>query len=363
MICHFARIIALLCLEPSRGAFSNYMRIPEAAVGHNPLVRSNRLWDVNSMNMEASREIYKSYSRSPKRLILLDDFGTIKPTMSENNAEDHWRIMQALEKLSADQRNEVWIISDGDVRWLQDTYGHINGLHFAGYKGTQLGVNSPRGIILPQRSSAFVKLGDQADDVVKGLGISPQFVSRHDYFIEYIFPLGPENANWAKVTEMKQTLEAVIASNPSFQVGKVETYQTPTDCRLVLEDRERYHKGTLAEALFRKEEQMNWPFTFGLSISDMPMDEPMHLAMRARGHHAIVVKNPYEIDHVPWLTYASHRFHNYRESIDLLEELAEPRNLNNGFWHRVLQSIRGIGQEIRLLLKKLTDRYSRIFDF
>ena len=156
------------------------------------------------------------------------------------------------------------------------------------------------------------------------------------------------NRYLGEMTEMKQTLEAIIASRPSFQVGKVETYQTPTDYRLVLEDRERYHKGTLAEALFRKEEQMNWPFTFGLSISDMQMDEPMHLAMRARGHHAIVVKNPYEIGHVPWLTYASHRFHDYRESIDLLEELAEPRNLENGFWHHVLQSIRGIGQEIRV---------------
>ena len=73
MICHFALIIALLCLEPSRGALLNDMRIPQTAAGHDPLLKAQNIMDVDLMSEQASREIHESYLKSGKRLILLDD--------------------------------------------------------------------------------------------------------------------------------------------------------------------------------------------------------------------------------------------------------------------------------------------------
>ena len=74
MICHFALIIALLCLEPSHGALTNWANsISQTAAVHNPLVKTQNVKDVELMSEKASQEIHKNYMKSEKRLILLNN--------------------------------------------------------------------------------------------------------------------------------------------------------------------------------------------------------------------------------------------------------------------------------------------------
>jgi len=370
MICHFALIIALLCFKPSRGALLNDFRITKTAAGHDPLLNAQNIVNVDLMSEQASREIHESYLKSQKRLILLDDDGTLKPFMDENSWHDQWRIKRALKKLSADPMNEVWIITDSDVGVLKKAYGHIRGLHLAGYKGTQLDRESARGLILPQ-PGPIAELRAQADRIFAENGVTPPApdVSRQQYVIEYVVPITSSegNSEWGKVREMQKLLQALIESSEKYRGYTVEVDIMPTEpmeYRVVVENPEHYNKGTLAKALFKKQEEVNRPFQFGLSIGNMEPDEPMHQAMRERSHHAIIVKATYDNSFFTWPTYASHRLQDYRKSIDLLEELAGTRNWANGLWHRVLQSFSGVGQEIQLLFEKLKGlrRYSKVSD-
>jgi len=170
MICHFALIIALLCLEPSRVDSMYFGNVLRDTVGHNPLFEAQNIEHVGLMSEQASQKIHESYLKSDKRLILLGDDGTIKPSMSENSAYDQWRIKRALKKLSEDSKNEVWIVTDKDVGVLEKDYGRIRGLHLAGYKGTQLGRKSALGMILPQ-PGPITELRDEANRIATSLSI------------------------------------------------------------------------------------------------------------------------------------------------------------------------------------------------
>jgi len=268
--------------------------------------------------------------------------------MSENSAYDQWRIKRALKKLSEDSKNEVWIVTDKDVGVLEKDYGRIRGLHLAGYKGTQLGRKSALGMILPQ-PGPITELRDEANRIATNLRITGQPVSQNDYFIEYAVPM--ENSQVAAPRYMKEGLMEFIKSNEKYKDYGVEVTTRPlqSEYRVVLGHQEHFNKGRLAKELFQKQEQDQKSIKFGLSIGAMPMDEPMHLAMRERGHHAIAVKSTDYHTVFPWPTHASHRMLDYRESIDLLEKLAGTRNWEN----RVVQSLMGSGNTIKLSLQKL----------
>jgi len=101
------------------------IRITQTAPGRNPLLKAHDIANVDLMSEQASREIHESYLKSGKRLILLDNDGTLKPFMDESSWYDQWRIKRALKKLSSDPMNQVWIITDSDVGVLEKAYGHI----------------------------------------------------------------------------------------------------------------------------------------------------------------------------------------------------------------------------------------------
>jgi len=167
-------------------------------------------------------------------------------------------------------------------------------------------------------------------------------------------PLIPsdEMSNEHKVLDMKQRLRTLVGSSEKYKGYGVEVATTPTEYRVVLWDQDYYNKGKLAKDLFKGHEQDKEPIDFGLSIGGMQVDEPMHLAMRERYYHAIFVEGMDDNIFSPWPTHASRRFQDYRESIDLLEKLAGTGNHNNGLRHRVLQSLRGIRQEIERKIYK-----------
>jgi len=73
MICHFALIIALLCLEPSRVDSMYFGNVLRDTVGHNPLFEAQNIEHVGLMSEQASQKIHESYLKSDKRLILLGD--------------------------------------------------------------------------------------------------------------------------------------------------------------------------------------------------------------------------------------------------------------------------------------------------
>ncbi|KNZ44870.1 hypothetical protein VP01_873g3 [Puccinia sorghi] len=325
MICHFALIIALLYLEPSRGALTNPVKsMSQTTAGHKPLIETRDIKDVDLISREVSREIHKSYSQSHKRLILLDDdvsLGTIKPFRRENSAYDQKRMTRALKKLSEDPKNEVWIITDRrHVGVLENAYGHIPGLHLAGYEGTDLGENHPPGIVLAP-PDPLIKLRNAADGILNDLGITQyeiqQYYLTQQYFIDYFVPstssegmpnehkvngiLGA-NGYVGEMTEMKKNLEAMIQSDQRYRGCQVKVAETPEEFRVMLSHQDQFNKGTLAEALFRKHEHDDEPIDFGLSIGDRQMDEPMHQAMRAHGYHAIVVKGKDGNNFDPWPT-------------------------------------------------------------
>ncbi|KAI9620772.1 hypothetical protein H4Q26_013442 [Puccinia striiformis f. sp. tritici PST-130] len=111
------------------------------------------------------------YADSDKAVILLGHDGTIKPLRGTNDLEDQKRINAALEKLAADPRNEIWLVSARDVKSLEKTYGHIDNLNFAGYLGGQLSKKNIHDIQLPEVGEEFKELKEDASKIFSANGI------------------------------------------------------------------------------------------------------------------------------------------------------------------------------------------------
>ncbi|PVV00829.1 hypothetical protein BB560_004775 [Smittium megazygosporum] len=93
-----------------------------------------RLWDfVPSMDESI---VIDSYRRSKKRLLLFDYDGTLVPiTNIPSEAVIPKASFESLERLSEDPKNEVWVISGRDVKFLDSQLGSIKQLGLSAEHG------------------------------------------------------------------------------------------------------------------------------------------------------------------------------------------------------------------------------------
>ncbi|KAA1111321.1 threalose-6-phosphate phosphatase [Puccinia graminis f. sp. tritici] len=299
------------------------------------LPRARHIDEVDIINKKTFREIFDGYSKSKKRLILLDHDGTIKPVCSSNAAEDYARVLRVLKALAGDFRNEVWIITASSLSGIKRLYGEIPNLNLAGRMGTQIRRATPieRKIELPH-AEITKQLKCMATAISRNMGLGDPILLG-DYSIKF-----EENSSKnEELKEMEHQLNKLIRERfvdyeggchyPDFGISSIE-----------LRHKRLHNKGALARLRL---EETGPPFGFGMSIGDLKMDEDMHQEMRKKGLFAIVVKEndhqdihhhlesqqishqtPHGIDHTEdkhWETYASHRLKNFEKVITLLELL------------------------------------------
>jgi hypothetical protein len=188
-------IVALLCVK----TFC-MMRIGKPA----PLVRTAKIdgtlcqpqsvSDIPHMNQQDILKMCKSYSKSEKRLILIGkhripvsqkELGHIymsilalpvdlksshvplNPFGKDNNEEEKKEIDAALLLLAAERRDEIWMVISEDVKEIEDAYGHIPNLNFAGHGGIQFSKKNTAYVELPD-ASRIEGIEAEANRIVQG---------------------------------------------------------------------------------------------------------------------------------------------------------------------------------------------------
>ncbi|KAH9453659.1 hypothetical protein Pst134EA_024528 [Puccinia striiformis f. sp. tritici] len=370
-------LIALLYIHPSQS-------VPMTETADAGKFSQQSLWgkplnEVNMITPEIRQGIQVKYMDSKKAVFLLDNDGTIKPFYEENDSVDQGKINQALERLAADPLNEVWIITEKDVKDLEKTYGHIKNLNFAGHFGTQLSRRNIHKVQLPDTSKGFREMKQEAAKIFLESGISYR-VKEGKYFINYTIPMWEkESSSWKlwpgrsvlneeKYDKIVAELNKMVRDNPAYKDYVVGNFLIGKVYRIALTHK-YFNKETLPTSLLTDEDR---EVDFGLSLGDMDSDEGMHRAMQSRGFNALLVKSDEEINQIystttesnlekGWDTFASHRFSNHKHAIKFLEELvgiAETTrtagNKTPGLDHNGKNGPknRGIGR-IRILLGRL----------
>ncbi|POV94004.1 hypothetical protein PSTT_17072, partial [Puccinia striiformis] len=295
--------------------------------------------EVNMITPEIRQGIQVKYMDSKKAVFLLDNDGTIKPFYEENDSVDQGKINQALERLAADPLNEVWIITEKDVKDLEKTYGHIKNLNFAGHFGTQLSRRNIHKVQLPDTSKEFREMKQEAAKIFLESGISYR-VKEGKYFINYTIPMwekewsswklwrGRSVLNKEKYDKIVAELNKMVQDKPAYKDYVVGNFLIGKVYRIAITHK-YFNKETLPTSLLTDEDR---EVDFGLSLGDMDSDEGMHRVMQSRGFNALLVKSDEEINRIystttesnlekGWDTFASHRFSNHKHAIEFLEEL------------------------------------------
>ncbi|PLW44854.1 hypothetical protein PCANC_10813 [Puccinia coronata f. sp. avenae] len=112
-----------------------------------PLCQPQSVSDIPHMNQQDILKMCKSYSKSEKRLILIG-----KHRIPDNNEEEKKEIDAALLLLAAERRDEIWMVISEDVKEIEDAYGHIPNLNFAGHGGIQFSKKNTAYVELPDAS-------------------------------------------------------------------------------------------------------------------------------------------------------------------------------------------------------------------
>ncbi|KAI7956803.1 hypothetical protein MJO28_003898 [Puccinia striiformis f. sp. tritici] len=307
--------------------------------------------EVHMITSEICEGSQAKYKGSDKAVFLLDH----DPLHDKNDPVEQKRINLALEKLAADPRNEIWLVTARDVEILEETYRHIKNLNFA------LSKKNVHKVKLPELGDEFRAIKRKASKIFSENAI-PFKVNEGKYFIEYKIP------NWGKewfrlgamqnqplrpvknvepyesrfyriepaidrLMEFRRNvadLEAMVQDNPAFKDYVVQYWELNDGRRVAL--RHKYDsKETLFTALLARDEDT--PVYFGLLLGDTFTDEGMHLTMRSKNLDALVVKSADEVEklysntqsapHEVWDTVASHRLVDHNDVIKLLEELVE----------------------------------------
>ncbi|KAI9629793.1 hypothetical protein KEM48_012619 [Puccinia striiformis f. sp. tritici PST-130] len=324
-------LIALLFI-PSQSAIRSVTGTTITPFTTGKIVNQGKpLNEVLMVTPEMREGIQAKYADSDKAVILLGHDGTIKPLRGTNDLEDQKRINAALEKLAADPRNEIWLVSARDVKSLEKTYGHIDNLNFAGEE--------------------FKELKEDASKIFSANGI-PFKVRKGRYFLDYKIPRWrKEWFPWGSVEEWpgryvnndepyKKSLDELIKmveSNPAYKDYVVDHWEWSLswdmrgERRVVL--KHKYHDTeTLSTVLLDRDGKKP---DFGLSLGSTDIDEGMHRAMRPKNLNALLVKSDDEVErlysnsqpapHKVWNTVASHRLSDHQDVFKLLEELADTR--------------------------------------
>ncbi|PLW20878.1 hypothetical protein PCASD_15962 [Puccinia coronata f. sp. avenae] len=92
----------------------------------------------------------KDYAYAKQRLIIFgEDDGLLKPVDKPNPEAGKKKMTEALRHLAQDRKNEIWMVTDQDVKAFEEAYGHIPYLNFAGRHGIQLSQLNKKSAELP----------------------------------------------------------------------------------------------------------------------------------------------------------------------------------------------------------------------
>ncbi|OAV89295.1 hypothetical protein PTTG_28740 [Puccinia triticina 1-1 BBBD Race 1] len=225
-----------------------------------PQLQARQISEVDIINEQTLCGIHDEFSKSSKRLILLDNDGTLKPRDWSNSPTHHARVHKALRRLTDDLKNEVWIITAAKLPVLEELYGDISKLNLAGHKGAQISTTT--------RSQ-------------KNLG--PPAAKRIDLLAEEARAI---------YSEFASQLDILLASKFKDYEG-IYDYRSSDKSKLTLRYKAFYSKGVLAKARL---EGIDSTSDFGISIGDLEMDEAMHVEMKKKGFPSIIVQDTAQQD-------------------------------------------------------------------
>ncbi|POW04303.1 hypothetical protein PSTT_10495 [Puccinia striiformis] len=294
--------------------------------------------EVHMITSEICEGSQAKYKGSDKAVFLLDH----DPSHDKNDPVDQKRINLALEKLAADPRNEIWLVTARDVEILEETYRHIKNLNFAGHMGAQLSKKNIRKVKLPELGDEFGAIERKASKIFSENGY-PFQVNKGKYFIEYKIPnwgkewfrLGAmQNRPWRPVKNVEPyesrfyriepaidrlmefrrnvaDLEAMVQDNPAFKDYVVQYWELNDGRRVAL--RHKYDSKETLSPLYWQEMK-----TYQC-ILDCCLET---LLMRSRSF----TQTPNQL-RTKFGIVASHRLVDHKDVIKLLEELVKtPRS-------------------------------------
>ncbi|KAI8353296.1 glycosyltransferase family 20-domain-containing protein [Choanephora cucurbitarum] len=137
------------------------------------LVESTKNFSLQSQSTPAlkSDQFIDQYKKAKKRVMFFDYDGTLTPIVSvPTDAKPSQEMLQYLQKLCDDPRNEIWIISGRDQACLEDWLGGI----------TNLGLSAEHGCFLKPAGS------NQWTDVLEGIDMAwkKDVTEIFDYYTE-----------------------------------------------------------------------------------------------------------------------------------------------------------------------------------
>ncbi|KAH9453650.1 hypothetical protein Pst134EA_024519 [Puccinia striiformis f. sp. tritici] len=338
-------LIALLFIHSSQSVpVESIVNAEKVAATGETVLRGKPLNEVKMITPEFRQGIKTKYEKSDKAVFLFDQDGTVQPFQQVNDAIDQKRITAALKKLAADPRNEIWFVTARDVSSLEQNYGHIKNLNFAGYLGAQLSAKNIKKVNLPELGEEFKVLDQEASKVFSGNGI-PFKVTKARYYLDYTIPksgvdkelymqggIPHDVIDTGKYHESIEKLKKMVQDDLAYKDYEVNDWDLGDHFRVVLKHK-HHSKETIATALSNRDGDK--PVDFGLSLGDMVIDEGMHRAMKLKNFDALLVQSDAEVKRLypdgksplpgSWRTFASHRLSDHRDVIQLLEELAKTR--------------------------------------
>ncbi|KAK9377534.1 glycosyltransferase family 20-domain-containing protein [Lipomyces chichibuensis] len=242
------------------------------------LVSTLASYDHSHMTPVLDRPLmYAKYKSASRRLFMFDYDGTLAPIVKEPSAAiPHPRVLDALERLASDSRNQVWIISGRDQAFLEQ---HLGGIH-------RLGLSAEHGCFMRRiGSESWVNLTETFDmgwqkDVVDIFQYYTErtqgsFIERKRAAITWHYRRADPEYGAFQARECQNHLENTVTSKYDVEVmtGKAN-----------LEVRPRFvNKGEIAKGLVHEYKDVDGTATtpdFVLCMGDDSTDEDMFRALR-----------------------------------------------------------------------------------
>ncbi|EFP84015.1 hypothetical protein PGT21_009776 [Puccinia graminis f. sp. tritici] len=304
------------------------------------------IYKVPELRSKDLKGMRKDYMNSEKSYFFIDNDGTIKPpeAEAENTAAYKERVREVLTKLTANGKNQVWLVTAREVSALEKEYGNIPGLNLAGKKGVELRPTNPTKLKLPDVSQIRNKLLQEASAISNRLEIKGDMYSEGPYRLRYMQRHDMAKDKSTEMTEMKKQVAEFIDKDEQFKDFEAIFIEHANQYEVSIQHKTYGTKALIPTLMLEKESPK-----FALSMGDMDMDEKMHEVMRAAGHRAIIVKKPksswqrflakyrepepFDFKAGPaFNSFATHRLDNHQKAIRFLESLVEtPKTFSQKF--------------------------------
>ncbi|KAK9355247.1 glycosyltransferase family 20-domain-containing protein [Lipomyces doorenjongii] len=242
------------------------------------LVSTLASYDHSHMTPVLDRPLmHTKYMSARRRLFMFDYDGTLAPIVKEPSAAiPHPRVLDALERLASDSRNQVWIISGRDQAFLEQ---HLGGIY-------RLGLSAEHGCFMRRiGSDCWVNLTETFDmgwqkDVIDIFQYYTErtqgsFIERKRAAVTWHYRRADPEYGAFQARECQNHLENTVTSKYDVEVmtGKAN-----------LEVRPRFvNKGEIAKGLVHEYKDVDGTATtpdFVLCMGDDSTDEDMFRALR-----------------------------------------------------------------------------------